>query len=142
MARSFKAHFTRETDNIGQRVMIPNSEDWIQVLGTSSDKFRRAQGELRRKILEYVQTNGEECRKTAEFASFVDNESKLLRRAQIGAWSFEEPVTDENIDLLFKEAPQLEDLVMSNAGKHSKPEQSSPASSESSPNSSSISTDP
>lgn len=135
--RSIKTHFTRETDNLGTRVTIPDSEDWIQILGPSSDKFRLAQGNMRRALIEFVQEHGEDSRKSPEFTSLIDEQTQKLRISQIGAWSFEEPLTDENVRLLFKEAPHIEDLVDKNSGKRKKLETPLPSSSEPTPSSSS-----
>jgi hypothetical protein len=137
MPSSFRKHFTREAANAGVRVNIPDSDDWIHVLGQDSDAFRKAQAEMRKSILGYVQENGEKSRHTLEFMSLVDKLTDDLKASLVADWSFEETCTVENVKELFLNAPAIAELVDVTAGKREKFVQPSPQPSGTSPSSSS-----
>ena len=95
--------FTRERSNKPERVEI--GSEWIEVLGTDSDAFRKAKLEAQRKVV------------TKELS--IDNYVAWLCAHLIVGWSFEDECSFDNAFELMKESPSLCEQVDKIASKRS-----------------------
>lgn len=103
--------FTRKIADEGRKLelRLPTGEKTdhhMIVAGVDSDRFRVAQVEASRKMLEAQIIKDDDQRKLEE--------ASIQRRfvaALVLGWSFEKECTTENVTAFFKEAPQIETQV-------------------------------
>ena len=111
--------FTRERANNGIRVPLhfPDgslSEHWLQIGGVDSDAFRAAELKAKRYAIDIAQIESE-----GEKAAAIRKTELECVASLILGWSFEEPLTIENVVKFLTEAPQIADMVNRLAAKRS-----------------------
>lgn len=113
---SFKNYFTREAHNNPLRLFFAapdgsGAEDWIDIVGLESDKFRSARDESERSFYAGL-TDIKDAEKRAEYISAQAKDSKLRMIASlVVGWSFDEECNVENALLLLAEAPFIADQI-------------------------------
>jgi len=105
------AFFTRAVANEGIRLDLElptggKSGEWIHVLGIDSDRYRKAETALMRRLIDLAQIKEDAVKDQSR-----TDEEITLAASLVDAWSFEEPCTTENVITLFREAPQIQKLV-------------------------------
>jgi hypothetical protein len=98
---SIKDLYTREDCNTPQRMTI--GDQWIEVLGTDSDAFQAMRRQVNLDVI-------------AGKLKPTDVERTLIASLVVG-WSYDEPVTPENVQELLANAPSLADAIDRAASK-------------------------
>lgn len=86
----------------------------IKIRGVDSEKFRIAEAQAKRRAINIAQISDDDERTKAMLEQRVK-----LAAALVISWNLPEKCNAENIERLFKNAPQLLDMVDSLAGKRS-----------------------
>jgi hypothetical protein len=86
----------------------------IKIRGVDSEKFRIAEAQGKRRLIDVAKGDNEDERTRRLF-----DERVLLASALVISWNLPEPCTSKNIVELFKNAPQLLDMVDRIAGQRS-----------------------
>lgn len=115
-----EAFFTRQRANEGARLdlTLPDgtpTEDFIMIRGVDSDAYRDALQAMNKRVLELSKDPNVRDKARGVFADETDK----LVGSLIISWSFEDPVNDETIAKLFKEAPQIRNSIDALATKRS-----------------------
>lgn len=103
--------FTRENANEGIKLPLrlpvgTQTEHWLRIRGVDADEFRRAEARSKRKMLEIAAEKDLDKRD----AEVEDTRLAMLAALVIG-WSFDNPLTEDEIKRLFREAPQIAEQV-------------------------------
>lgn len=111
MKNSMKDFYTRSAASIGIQVplSLPDgslTDDWLQIRGTDSDEFQRADLNAKRMALTIAGMEDETAREEA-----IELQKRKIIASLVAGWSFPEECNEENILEFLKEAPQIADLV-------------------------------
>ena len=111
--------FTREAGEAGIKLdlVTPDGESsghWIEIISTDSKSYERANAKQMRLLTKAHKNNRLSDEAKREQAAVGANK---IVASLVKSWSFDEPCDEENILNLFKNAPQLKELIDETAGK-------------------------
>ena len=83
------------------------TEDWLDIRSSLSDAFSMARDETMQAVQEIVEPNKDKRR------ALVAELQLGLKVALVAGWSFDEPFTEGNVRDWLREAPQVQQMIMS-----------------------------
>lgn len=103
---------TRERAQKPSRVMLidpatgKETEDWLEIRSSLSDEFLDARDSTMQEVQSLTEPNPDK-RKAA-----VKELQLKMKAALVAAWSFDEPFNERNVIEFLREAPQLQQMVL------------------------------
>lgn len=83
------------------------TKDWLEIRSSLSDEFTAARDETMQAVQEINEPSKEKRRQ------MVADLQLGLKVALVAGWSFDEPFTEENVREWLREAPQVQQMIMS-----------------------------
>lgn len=82
------------------------TEDWMDIRSSMSDEFIEARDEVMQEVQNIMEPNTEKRK------ALVNELQLKMKAALVAGWSFEEELTEENIVEFIREAPQVQQMIM------------------------------
>lgn len=86
---------------------MKKTDDWLDIRSSLSDEFMEARDRSRQAGPEIGAITDDAARKER-----VKLEKLKMNASLVAGWSFEEPLTEENIINFLREAPQIQNLIV------------------------------